>query len=302
MKKIILIDGNAILHRAYHSLPPFSTSKGEVSNAIYGFIRMLFDVYTKVKPDYIGIAWDRKAPTFRHEEFKEYKATRTAPPDDLYPQLPRLKEVIKAFNIPMLELDGFEADDILGTLAHKSEKVEDLETIILTGDKDAFQLVTEKTHVMTPVKGISQVVMYDPEQVKEKLGVRPDQVIDYKALCGDTSDNIPGVQGIGPKQASALLQKYDTLDNIYNHLDELSTGQQKKLGEDKENAYMSQKLASIILDVPIDFELDRYRTHDIDYNKVENLFEELEFKTMINKLADLKKRLAPPDPSQQSLF
>lgn len=302
MKKIILIDGNAIFYRAYHSLPPFATSKGEVSNAIYGFIRMLFDVYSKVKPDYIGIAWDRKAPTFRHEEYKEYKATRSAPPQDLYPQLPRLKQILEAFNIPMMELDGYEADDILGTLAHESEKVEDLETIILTGDKDALQLVSEKTHVMAPIKGISQVIIYDPAQVKEKLGIRPDQVIDFKALCGDTSDNIPGVQGIGPKQAAELLQKYNTLNNIYENLNHLSPSQQKKLSEGKESAYMSQKLCSIILNVPIDFNLDRYKTHDIDYKKVENLFEEMEFKSLINKLADLKKRLAPPDPSQQALF
>ncbi|HLG25263.1 MAG TPA: 5'-3' exonuclease H3TH domain-containing protein, partial [Candidatus Gracilibacteria bacterium] len=225
MKKLILIDGNAILHRAYHSLPPFSTSSGEVTNAIYGFMRMLLDIYKKARPQYLGIAWDRKAPTFRHVEYKEYKATRAAPPDDLYPQLPRLKELLDAFNIPQLEKDGYEADDILGTLAHKAEQENDLQTIIVTGDKDAFQLVTEKTHVLTPVKGISEIVMYDPIKVKEKMGVTPDQIVDYKAICGDASDNIKGVNGIGPKQCTTLLEKYKTLDGIYEHLDELSETQ-----------------------------------------------------------------------------
>jgi len=302
MKKLILIDGNAILHRAYHSLPPFKTSKGEVTNAIYGFIRMLFDIYTRIKPDYIGIAWDRKAITFRHEEFKEYKAQRAAPPDDLYPQLPRLKEVLQTFNIPMLEEDGYEADDILGTISHEAEKEQDLEIIIVTGDKDTFQLASDKTKILTPIKGISQTELYNPEKVKEKMGVRPDQIIDYKALSGDPSDNIPGVQGIGPKQASELLQKYETLDGIYEHLDELTPGQQKKLTEDKESAYLSQKLCALILDAPVQFNLDDYVTHDIDYDRAHQKLEELEFNSLQKKLDALKKQLAPPAPNQQSLF
>lgn len=302
MKKLVLIDGNAILHRAYHSLPPFKTSKGETTNAIFGFIRMLFDIYSKVKPDYIGIAWDRKAPTYRHEEYKEYKATRTQPPDDLYPQLPRLKEVLRAFNIPMLEKDGYEADDILGTISHKAEKEPDLETTILTGDKDAFQLVSEKTKILAPIKGVSQTELYNPQKVKEKLGINPDQVVDYKALSGDASDNIPGVPGIGPKQATEMLNKYGSLDEIYKHINELPPGQKKKLEEGKKNAYLSQKLCALMLDAPVKFNLNDYKTHDINFNKVEALFEELEFKTLLKKLEDLKKALAPPDPDQQTLF
>jgi DNA polymerase I len=293
MKKLILVDGNAILHRAYHSLPPFKTAKGEVTNAIYGFLRMLIEIYKKERPDYLGIAWDRKAPTFRHEQFKEYKATRPPPPDDLYPQLPRLKQVLETFHIPMMEMDGFEADDLLGTAAHEAEKEKDLRTVIVTGDQDAFQLVHGNTLVMAPVKGISEVIFYDAKKVEEKFGVKPEQIIDYKALCGDASDNIPGVAGIGPKQASNFLQKYGTLDALYEHLADLTPAQRKKLEDGKESAYMSQDIATIRLDAPIEFSLDKLRTHRIDYEKANALFDELEFRSLGKKLEELRELLDP---------
>ena len=304
MKKLILIDGNAILHRAYHSIPPFKTSKGETTNAVYGFIRMLIDLYKREKPDYLGITWDRKAPTFRHEQYKEYKATRAAPPDDLYPQLPRLQEIVKAFNIPQLEKDGYEADDLLGTLTFNAEKEEDLKIIILTGDKDALQLVTEKTNVMSPIKGVSEVKIYDPAAVEEKFGIRPDQMIDYKALCGDASDNIPGVPGIGPRNGEEMLQKYETLDKIYEHLDELTPNQRKKLEHGKKSAYMSKELVTIDKEVPIDYNLEDYKTHDINFEAVTKLFEELEFRSLSKRLEELKtqKELEVVKEMQQSLF
>jgi DNA polymerase-1 len=304
LKKLILIDGNAILHRAYHSIPPFKTSKGEITNAIYGFVRMLIELYKKETPDYLGIAWDRKAKTFRHEQYKDYKATRKAPPDDLYPQLPRLKEIINAFNIPQIEKDGYEADDLLGTISHKTDKKEGLKTIILTGDKDAFQLVTENTNIMSPIKGVSQVKIYTKKEVKEKVGLNPDQIIDYKSLCGDISDNIPGVPGIGDKNAVQLLQKYENLDNIYKHLDELTQNQRKKLTEGKESAYMSKKLATIQIDIPVAFNLENYKTHDINFDAVTKLFEELEFRSLTKKLEELKKQKAEKttEEIQQSLF
>lgn len=300
MKKLILIDGNAIFHRAYHSMPPFKTSKGETTNAIYGFIRMLIEVYVKEQPEYLGIAWDRKAPTFRKQKYEEYKATRSAPPEDLYPQLPRLKEVLTAFNIPMLEKDGYEADDLLGTAAHKAEQEEGVETLILTGDQDSFQLVSDKTKIMTPIKGVTEVKIYNAEKVQEKFGVRPDQIIDYKAISGDTSDNIPGVPGIGPKGATELLQKYGTLENVYQHLDELKAGHKKKLEENKELAFLSQELATIDREAPIEFNLEDYETHDINYLAVEKLFDELEFRSLGKKLDQLKDVIRPA--SQGSLF
>lgn len=302
MKKLVLIDGNAIFHRAYHSLPPFATANGEVTNAIYGFLRMLFDLYKREKPEYLGIAWDRKAPTFRHIEFKEYKATRQAAPEDLYPQLPRLKEVLTTFHIPMVEMDGYEADDILGTLATKAKSEEGIETIIVTGDKDAFQLVDDRTWVMIPIKGISEVKMYNAAAVKEKMGVTPEQIVDYKALCGDSSDNIPGVPGVGPVAAIDLLKNYNDLNNIYNHLDQITGARKKKLEEGKESAYMSQKIATIMKDAPIDFNLDHYKTHRIDYEKAKKIFTELEFHSLLKKLEDLEKLLEVPKAEQASLF
>lgn len=302
MKKLILIDGNAIFHRAYHSLPPFKTSKGEVTNAIYGFLRMLIELYKKEKPQYLGVAWDRAAPTFRHEEYKEYKAQRAAPPDDLYPQLPRLKTVLELFQIPSLEMDGYEADDILGTMAREAAATDDLQTIIVTGDKDAFQLVTDQTLVMMPISGVSQVALYNPAKVQEKMGVRPDQIIDYKALCGDNSDNIKGVPGIGPKQAQELLKTYDNLENIYHNLDALSEGQRKKLEAGKESAIQSKRLVSMQLHAPIPFHLEKFQTHRIDYTNLKNIFTELEFHSLLPKLAELEIFLQQPGPAQQSLF
>lgn len=297
---MILIDGNAIFHRAYHSLPPFKTTKGETTNAIFGFLRMLMDVYLKQQPEYLGIAWDRKAPTFRHTQYTEYKATRAAPPDDLYPQLPRLKEVLNAFQIPLLEKDGFEADDLLGTAALSAQQHENIEIIILTGDQDAFQLVNEKVRVMVPIKGVSEVAFYDATAVKAKFGVHPNQIIDYKALSGDSSDNIPGVPGIGPKGAIQLLEKYENLDNIYANLDEIATTLQTKLRNGKESSYMSRQLATIHTSAPLDFILDTYETHDINYPQVEKILAELEFKSLIKKLDDLRKVIRPA--SQSSLF
>lgn len=272
-------------------MPPFKNGNGEVTNAIYGFTRMLIDIYKREKPEYLGIAWDRAAPTFRHEEFKEYKAQRAAPPDDLYPQLPRLKQLLQLFQIPSLEMDGFEADDILGTISHQAEQDHDLQTVIVTGDRDALQLVSAKTIVLAPVSGISQVIIYDPAMVKSKMGVSPEQIIDYKALCGDNSDNIPGVPGIGPKQAVELLSKYQTLDNIYEHLAELSEGQQKKLTVGRDSAIQSKHLVTIRLDMPLKFNLEDYHTHGIDYNKVKDFFQELQFKSLDGKLDELRATL-----------
>jgi DNA polymerase-1 len=302
MKKFILIDGNAIFHRAYHSLPPFKTSKGEITNAIYGFMRMLIDLYLKEKPDYLGIAWDKAKKTFRHEEFEEYKAHRKEAPEDLFPQLPRLKEILDAFNVPQLELEGYEADDIIGTIALKAEKEPETNVVIVTGDKDTFQLVDDKIKVMTPITGITKVAIYDPSKVKEKLGIRPDQIVDYKALMGDPSDNIPGIPGIGEKQALDLLKKYGTLENIYKHLDELTTTQQKKFTEGRQTGELSKRLATIVTDVPVEYDIDKYVTHDISYDKAEKLFTELEFKSLLKKLDELQDVLKPPGIEQQSMF
>ncbi len=294
MPKLIVIDGNAILHRAYHSMPPFKNSRGEVTNAIYGFLRMLFDLLKKEKPEYITVAWDRAAPTFRHEAYSEYKATRSAPPDDLYPQLPRLKQVLECLNLVSFELDGFEADDLIGTLTKQAENLENLRTIILTGDRDALQLVSAKTEVMTPLSGISKVQMYTPAQVELTYGVTPEQIIHYKALCGDSSDNIPGVPGIGPKQASTLLQKYGTFEKIYENLSELSPSQQQKFQSGKELGEMSKKLVTIDRDAPISLILEKLAPQP-DFAKTSQIFAELEFKTMGRHLEEVMKIFSGTD-------
>ena len=289
MNKLLLVDGNAILHRAYHSTPPFKTSTGMVTNAIYGFLRMFIDVMKKEKPSFVAIAWDRKAPTYRHTEFKEYKATRSAPPDDLYPQMPKLKEVLSTLNIKSVEMDGYEADDLLGTMAYLAEQTNEYETIILTGDRDAFQLVTSKTSVMTPVRGISEVIVYNPEKVKEKMGVNPDQIVDYKALCGDTSDNIPGVPGIGPKQAENLLNKYHNFENIYAHLEELGDGQKKKLLNGKESGILSKRIATIQVEAPIEGDISQFKIVPIDQENFAKYLLELEFKSLFAKKDEIAR-------------
>jgi len=287
MKKLLLIDGNAIFHRAFHALPLLTDSKGNYTNAIFGFTRMLFEIIKKEKPDYLAVAFDHKDKTFRHVEFTEYKANRSEPPAELYPQLPALIKLLEVFDIPIFQQSGFEADDIIGTLATQAEKTPDLATRILTGDKDAFQLVDANVQVIVPQIGISQTMTYDPAAVEAKMGLRPDQIVDYKALRGDSSDNIPGVKGIGEKQAVELLQKYQTLDNIYQHLDELKPAQKTKLTEKKDIAYLSQKMATIIRDMPIKLDLEACHLHTLPIEKARESLNEFGFNSLMKPLNEV---------------
>ncbi len=221
-KKLILIDGNAIIHRAYHALPPLTTKKGEMVNAVYGFASTLLSVIEKFKPDYIAASFDLAAPTFRHKQYQQYKANRVKGPDELYAQIPHVKEVVRAFNIPIYEMEGFEADDVIGTIAKQESRIKskelsknEIETIIVTGDLDALQLVDEHTKVYTMRKGLSDSVLYDEAAVRERYGISPEQLKDFKGLRGDASDNIPGVKGIGEKGAVKLIQEYGSLENIF---------------------------------------------------------------------------------------
>jgi DNA polymerase-1 len=316
VKKLFLIDGNAIIHRAYHALPRFTTKKGELVNAIYGFASMLLNILNNQKPDYIAVSFDRKAKTFRHEEYKDYKATRVKAPDELYEQIPRIKQIVEAFNIPIYEMDGYEADDILGTLAKQAEKVcptepaanelEPIHTFIVTGDMDTLQLVNDKTFVFAPHKGFNDTLIYDTAKVMAKYGLLPSQIVDYKALRGDTSDNIPGVHGIGEKGAAELLKKYSTLDGIYEHLNSLHGALHDKLEKGKEDAYFSKRLATLILDVPIKLDINACKTHEFDLARITALFEELEFKSLLKKLGTFNSycsdRRNEECASQQSLF
>lgn len=291
-KKLFLIDGNAILHRAYHALPKFKTSKGEITNAVFGFTSMLLRLLITRKPDYIAVTFDKKGPTFRHTEYSEYKATRVKPPQDLYDQLPRVKEIIEAFKIPIFELDGYEADDILGTLAKQAHKIPHLETYIVTGDMDTLQLVNHKTFVLTPHKGFQESIIYDEKKVEEKYGLKPDQIRDYKALHGDVSDNIPGVHGIGEKTAAELLKKFNSLEEIYKNLEKIPGKTREKLEAGKEKAFFSKKLVTIVENIPIEFNLKTCETHIYDREKLIKLFQELEFKSLLRRLDDFELQYA----------
>jgi len=284
-KKLVLIDSNALIHRAYHALPPLTTKTGEIVNAVYGYASVLLNVLAKFKPEYIVAAFDLKEPTFRHKEFKDYKATRVKGPDDLYAQIPRVKELVKAFNIPIAEREGYEADDLLATFARKTEKLHpDVEVIVVTGDLDTLQLVNDQTKVFALRRGMSDSVFYDEKAIFERYGLKPDQMNDYKGLRGDPSDNLPGVRGVGEKTASELLQKYGTLENIYKNLPEIKEGVRKKLEKDKVQAYFSKRLATLVDNVPVDFDLEKARVDDFSRVKVINLLRELEFFSLLRRL------------------
>ncbi len=305
-QKLILIDGNAIMHRAYHAIPPFKTSKGLLINAVYGFASMLLNLLNQQKPEYIAVCFDMKAKTFRHDEYKDYKATRVKAPDEFYEQIPLIKELVKAFQIPIFEREGFEADDLLGTIAKKAEHESDLITYIVTGDMDTLQLINDKVKVLTPHKGFQESIIYDEQEVIKKYGLNPSQIIDMKGLKGDNSDNIKGVSGIGPKNAEQLLQKYGTIENIYEHLDELKGTVKEKLAKGKEDAFLSKHLATLITDIPIDFDLDACKTHEYNQDSLRKFFEKLEFKSLLKKLENFNNhstiKKEEDHPVQRSLF
>ncbi len=289
-EKFVIIDGNALIHRAFHALPPLTTAKGEVVNAVYGFTSILLKVLKELKPDYIAAAFDLAAPTFRHVEYEDYKATRVKAPQELYDQIPRVKEVVRAFNIPTFEQEGFEADDLIGTVVQKFHD-KPIDVIIVTGDMDTLQLVGENTKVYTLKKGVGETTIFGPAEVRQRYGLEPSQIIDYKALRGDPSDNIPGVPGIGEKTATELLQTFHSVAELYKAIDAKS----KKLGsikprildllkEHHKKAELSYKLATIVTDVPVDFVLNDCMAKSYDRQRVVDLFQELEFKSLLAKL------------------
>lgn len=300
-KRIIIIDGNALIHRSFHALPPtLSTKEGVPVNAVYGFTSFLLKSITDLEPDYIVLTLDKKGPTFRHKEYKEYKAKRIKAPQELYDQIPLVKNVAKAFDIPIFEMTGYEADDLIGSIVQKlnnesSKTKEHLEKMIITGDMDTLQLIGPYTKVYTMSRGLSDTVIYDSNKVEEKYGLRPDQIIDYKALRGDPSDNIPGVPGIGDKTAVDLLQLFGNLENIYKYLDkhpeakEIKERTARLLKENKDNALLSKSLATIKLNVDFKFKLEEAEFKSINIDKITKVFKDLEFKTLLPRVEKLKK-------------
>ncbi len=290
--KLVLIDGHALAYRAYHALPlTLSTSQGELTNAVFGFASMLLNVWRDEKPDYIAVTFD-KGPTFRHKEYKAYKAHRAKAPDEMVSQLSRIVELVEALNIPIFAVEGYEADDVLGTLAKQAAET-GLETLIVTGDTDAFQLIDAHTKVLTSRRKFSDTVIYDEKGIKERFGLEPRQLIDYKGLVGDTSDNIPGVRGIGQKTATRLLRKYGSLENIYEHLDEISGERfRRALAENRDQAVLSKYLATIVTEVPITLDLEACQAGDYDREQVMALFRELEFRSLVGRLPESVRRAA----------
>ena len=303
MKKLVLVDGHAVFHRAYHAMPPLTTSKGELVNAVFGFASMLLRAINDIKPEYITVAFDTAEPTFRHQEYTAYKAQRGAAPEELHEQLPRVKEVLEVLNIPVFELVGYEADDIIGTLSTQASQNKDLQTIIVTGDRDTLQLVGPSVKVYSPGKSFSDVIYFDEKIIKEKYGIDPEKIIDLKGLAGDSSDNIPGVRGIGDKGATNLVQEFGTVENIYKNLDKVPEKYRKLLEKDAEAAVLSKRLATIDTNTPVKLELKKCLVSD--YNKTEavEFFRELEFKSLLNKLPGIKGvKLTEESKDQVGLF
>jgi len=316
---LVIIDGHAIAHRAYHSIPPL-TLNGRPVNAIYGFYSMILSSIDQLKPDYLLVCLDSPGPTFRSAEFLGYRAARKPTDHDLVSQLPLLSETLEKTGIPNISMGGFEADDLIGTLTRRSQRVRRRsdkkhlfsKITIITGDKDLMQLVNKKVSLFVPIRGLSETKTYGAVEVKEKLGVTSAQVIDLKALMGDMSDSYPGVTGIGPKTATDLLEKYQNLDNIYDHLEEIGENVREKLIKDKNNAYMSQKLATIICNIPLKFKFRSARLNNDKFLGLLSLFEEYNFKSLSSRLkrklnysTEIKtKEPAKPkiDPNQSSLF
>ncbi|MDD5398832.1 MAG: DNA polymerase I [Dehalococcoidia bacterium] len=284
---LILFDGNALVHRAFHALPPLSINKtGEMVNAVQGFASTLLKLLRENKPDYWAIAFDRAAPTFRHEMFEDYKAQRPKTPPELVTQIERVHQLAGAFNLPVFEKDGFEADDLIGTISTQAG-AEGIDTLIVTGDNDMLQMVKPGIRVMSPRRGFADTVVYDTPAVKEKYGLEPAQLISYKALVGDASDNIPGVKGIGDKTAVKLLQQFKDLEGIYSHIDQVEPERIRNLlRESHEAALQNQKLAAIVTDVPVAFNIDDCRVSSYDRNSVVELFRELGFSAMLSRLPD----------------
>ncbi len=286
-KRYMLVDGHAIIHRAFHAIQHLSTKSGEPTNAVYGFTAILLKAIKDLKPTHIAMTFDLSEPTFRHAQYEGYKAKRAETADELSRQFPRCKEVVQALGIPMYELEGYEADDLLGTLSDRikaENKGGDFEIIIVTGDLDALQLVDERVKVYALRRGMTDVAIYDPAAIQERYGITPQQFVDFKAIKGDPSDNIPGVRGIGEKGAMDLVKEFGSVSNIYKNLPKLKEKTRKLFEGQKEQVQMAYELSQIKCDVPINFSLPEYQFSEIDYQKAVKLFQDLEFKSLIPKL------------------
>lgn len=288
MQKLVLIDGNAILHRAFHALPPLTSRDGQIANAVYGFFSMFLKILEDLKPQYIIVCFDRAAPTFRKTLYVGYQAKRPKMADELVPQIAKVHGILKEAKVEIFEIDGYEADDLIGTLANQAQsvklKAQNLETIIVSGDRDMLQLVNSHVKVLAPVTGITKMILFDEQKVEEKYGINPSQIIDYKALVGDASDNYPGVRGIGPKTAGSLLKKYGGFENMYKNINSLPPKISEKLAIDAEQAALAKKLATIVTDAPVTLNLNDCSLENFNIGDLKEEFEKLGFKSLLKRL------------------
>ncbi len=284
--KLMILDGYSILFRAFYAMPPLKNKKGQYTNAVYGFLSMLYKLLDSYSPEYICVAFDPKTPTFRHEQYSEYKAGRAKAPDELVSQFDLIRETLKAHNIECVEINGFEADDVAGTLANLASK-NDMEVYLVTSDKDYLQLVDDDVKVLLTKKGATNIKVMDRNAVMEDYEITPEQFVDLKALMGDQSDNIPGVKGVGEKTAIKLIKDYHDLDTLYDNIDDIKGKLKEKLENDKMQAYMSKTLAKIVTDIPVDVDFEDFKKNDPNDEILYNLYEELGFK-------NFKKRIHTP--------
>jgi DNA polymerase-1 len=285
MERLMLLDGYGLVYRGYFALPPLTTSKGELVNGVFGFASIVLRGIQDLQPDYLAVSFDLPGPTFRHEQYADYKATRVKMPDDLRDQFPKVREVVKALRIPVYEMPGYEADDVIGTITRELDGRDDLETTIVTVDLDMLQLVTPRVRLMTTRSGVENTVMYDVARIDERFGLRPDQMIDYKALKGDPTDNIPGVPGVGEKTAAKLIREFGDLDSLFARIDEVMPEKlREKLREHHDQVFMGRDLSTIVRDLPVDIDLEAARLGDYDRDTVVRLFREYEFRTLIERL------------------
>ena len=300
----MLLDSNSLIYRAYFALinTPLTTSKGKLVNAVFGFWSIVLRGFQDVKPDYVIACFDLAAPTFRHEQYADYKATRRAMPDDLRDQFPIVREIINAFGIPIYQLEGFEADDVIATLVGQAEDRE-VETTIVSGDLDLLQIVSDQTTLMTTRGGVQQTTFYGPAQVMERYGLRPEQMIDFKALKGDTTDNIPGIAGVGEKTAAKLVQDYGSVDGIYASLDRVQPDKLRlKLEDNRDDVLRWRDLVTVRADVPVELDLEHARLGAYDRNEVLRLFREYEFRSLVERLPGMagEEARAPGDLLRQA--
>jgi DNA polymerase-1 len=339
MKRLVLIDGNAILHRAYHALPPLTNKEGIVVNAVYGFFSMFLKILEDQKPDFIIVCFDRPKPTFRKELFVGYQAKRPKMSDDLVPQIKFVHEILEKSKVEIFEVDGYEADDLIRTVSvqavqktedrrqktdsrkpDKSDETENpssvssairplssvvspLEVIIVSGDRDLLQLVNSHVKMIAPITGLTNMIIYDSQKVEEKFGIKPAQMVDYKALVGDASDNYPGVAGVGPKTAANLINEYGSLEEIYKNLEKIKAKNPNlalKLAEGAEGAGLAQKLAGIVLDAPIHLDIEKASMRLFDKEGLKKEFEKCGFKSLLKRVREKVVNARPALPEKKT--